>query len=260
MNGDGAIPEFPSPESANDDGLVAWGGRLEPAWLLRAYRNGIFPWFNSDDSAILWWSPDPRAAVVPGNVRITRSLAKAVRNRPFDVSMDNDFPATILGCATRGYQPDESTWITPRMQGAYGKLFDLGFAHSVEVRCKGELVGGLYGVSFGSLFFGESMFSVQTDASKVAFVALHIQLRRWGFTLIDCQLPNPHLDTLGVTTMPRRAFLALLREGQKAPDRIGRWRLDPDWREDLPALMQHPVSGGSRQTRIASDANDMKQA
>lgn len=227
------VPEFPPPETAQPNGLLARGGRLEPEWLLAAYRQGIFPWFDSDRSPILWWSPDPRAAIRPGDIRMTRSLAKAVRNRPFDVRMDTDFAAIIRGCAERSDREEVGTWITPRMQRAYLRLHELGYAHSIEVWQDGQPVGGLYGVSFGSLFFGESMFSKVTDASKVAFVALHIQLRRWAFTLIDCQLPNPHLTTLGVTTMPRRRFLSLIEAGQKDPGRIGRWQIDPDWRDDL---------------------------
>ncbi len=231
-------PEFPAPESAQPNGLLAKGGKLEPEWLLAAYRKGIFPWFDSDRSPILWWSPDPRAAVRPGDVRVTRSLAKAVRNRPFEVRMDTHFAGVIQGCAVRSDREESSTWITPRMQQVYLKLHERGYTHSVEVWQQASLVGGLYGLSFGSLFFGESMFSHATDASKIAFVALHIQLRRWGFTLIDCQLPNPHLTTLGVTTMPRRHFLSLLEAGQRTGDRMGKWQMDADWRDDLHELRQ----------------------
>ncbi|MBM4206096.1 MAG: leucyl/phenylalanyl-tRNA--protein transferase [Gammaproteobacteria bacterium] len=236
MSTSNPTPDFPSPLLAQPNGLLAQGGRLEPEWLLAAYRKGIFPWFDSDQSPILWWSPDPRAAVIPGDVRITRSLAKAVRNRPFDVRLDHDFTATVEGCAKRSDREETGTWITPKMQQAYGRLHRMGFAHSVEIWSNGQLAGGLYGVSFGRLFFGESMFSFETDASKVAFVALHIQLRRWGFALIDCQLPNPHLTSLGVTTMPRRQFLRIVEAGQSSDGRIGRWQLDADWRDDLVAL------------------------
>ena len=236
MSASDQVPDFPAPERAQPNGLLARGGRLDPHWLLAAYRKGIFPWFERDDGPVLWWSPDPRAAIVPGDVRVTRSLAKAVRNRPFSVCMDRDFAATMLGCARRSDREERSSWITPNMRRAYQQLHELGFAHSIEVWQDDQLVGGLYGVSFGSLFFGESMFSQATDASKVAFVALHLQLRRWGFTLIDCQLPNPHLTTLGVTTMPRRQFLARVAAGQGQADRIGKWLLDPDWRDDLGQL------------------------
>ena len=230
------LPRFPSPHLAQPNGLLARGGQLSPEWILTAYRQGIFPWFESDRSPILWWSPDPRAAIRPGQVRITRSLAKAIRNRPFDVQMDVDFAATIRGCAERSDREAGGTWITVDMQQVYTELHRRGYAHSVEVRLEGELVGGLYGLSLGNLFFGESMFSRATDASKVAFVALHIQLRRWQFALLDCQLPNPHLTRLGVTTMPRSRFLAQLRAGLDTPDRLGRWHLDGDWRDDLPVL------------------------
>ena len=229
-------PRFPSPNLAQPNGLLARGGVLNADWILAAYRQGIFPWFESDQSPILWWSPDPRAAIRPGDVRVTRSLSKVIRNKAFDVCMDRDFIATISGCAQRSAREDGGTWITPRMQQTYAELHATGYAHSVEVREDGELVGGLYGLSFGSLFFGESMFSRSTDASKVAFVALHIQLRRWGFTLLDCQLPNSHLTTLGVRTMARSRFLMLLEAGQHDPDRLGSWLLDPDWRDDLQQL------------------------
>lgn len=233
------LPRFPSPHLAKPNGLLARGGVLTPAWILTAYRQGIFPWFESDDSPILWWSPDPRAAIKPGEVRVTRSLGKVIRNKPLEVCMDRDFAATISGCAERSEREDVGTWITPRMQSVYGELHAMGYAHSVEVRQEGILVGGLYGLSFGSLFFGESMFSRSTDASKVAFVALHIQLRRWGFTLLDCQLPNSHLTTLGVRTMARSRFLMMLESGQRSPSRLGDWQLDPDWRDDLPQLIGH---------------------
>ncbi|MEZ5596762.1 MAG: leucyl/phenylalanyl-tRNA--protein transferase [Pseudomonadales bacterium] len=230
------LPRFPSPRLAPKEGLLARGGLLEPEWLLSAYRQGIFPWFNDDGGPILWWSPDPRAAVRPGEVRVTRSLAKRIRNHPFQVVMDRDFAATIRSCAQRSPREAGGTWITPEMQHAYCRLHALGYAHSVEVYRDDHLVGGLYGLSLGSLFFGESMFSLDTDASKVAFVALHIQLRRWNFTLLDCQLPNPHLTSLGVTTMRRTDFLDLLDAGQQLPDRLGTWRLDDNWRDDLPLL------------------------
>ncbi len=237
---DEGLPSFPSPHLAQPNGLLARGGLLTPGWILAAYRQGIFPWFESDDSPILWWSPDPRAAIAPGDVRVTRSLAKVIRNKPFDLCMDHDFTSTMQGCAERSEREDVGTWITPGMQSTYGKLHRMGYAHSVEVRQSGALVGGLYGLSFGSLFFGESMFSRVTDASKVAFVALHIQLRRWGFTLLDCQLPNPHLTTLGVRRMTRSRFLLMLAAGQHTPDRLGHWQLDPDWRDDLRYMNGHP--------------------
>jgi leucyl/phenylalanyl-tRNA--protein transferase len=156
--------------------------------------------------------------------------------------MDHDFAATIRGCAERSDREETGTWITPRMQRAYMTLHHMGFAHSVEVIADGRLAGGLYGVSFGRLFFGESMFSYVTDASKVAFVALHIQLKRWGFALIDCQLPNPHLTSLGVTTMPRKQFLWIVEAEQHAEERIGRWQMDADWRDDLAALGSVPAT------------------
>lgn len=204
----GAGPEaFPDPRlaRAEPNGLLAAGGALSPAWLLGAYRRGIFPWF-SEGQPILWWSPDPRAVVVPADFRPVRSLAQSIRNRGYETSVDSAFEAVITGCAApRAAGP--GTWITPAMRRAYEALHRLGHAHSVETWAGGQLVGGLYGVRVRALFCGESMFSTARDASKVAFARLVDHARESGIRLIDCQLPTAHLASLGAVTLDRASFL-----------------------------------------------------
>jgi len=217
-------------------GLVAIGGDLSEARLLAAYRAGVFPWFNDDRSPVLWWSPDPRAVLEPTTMHVSRSLAKRLRNAGFEVTFDQAFRRVISACATNRRNQDGTvgTWITPNMQAAYGKLHDAGYAHSVEVwlprvgneRSGRMLVGGLYGLALGDLFFGESMFSHERDASKVALYCLCQRLRRWRFRLIDCQLPNNHLATLGAKSMPRREFLALVAANDESKTRRGSWRCE----------------------------------
>lgn len=198
--------DFPPIEQAlkEPNGLLAAGGDLSVNRLLKAYSRGIFPWFD-DDQPILWWSPDPRAVMFPQDLHISRSLHKTLRSNCFRVSFDEDFDAVIRACSAprRGSQ---GTWITEDIIDAYNAFHARGFAHSVECWHGDELVGGLYGVALGRLFFGESMFSRMTDASKVAFVHLVKQLEAWDFPLIDCQIMNPHLASLGATLMPRATF------------------------------------------------------
>lgn len=205
--------EFPPIEQALQDpnGLLAAGGDLSTPRLLKAYSQGIFPWFD-DDQPILWWSPDPRAVMLPGDLHISRSLHKTLRSQRFRVTLDQAFDTVIRACSAprRG---SAGTWITDDIIHAYVSLHKRGFAHSVECwNTEGKLVGGLYGVSLGKLFFGESMFSRETDASKVAFVHLVEQLKLWGFPLIDCQLMNPHLASLGAHLIPRQEFKQWLTE------------------------------------------------
>lgn len=218
---------FPDPSCALDDpnGLLAAGGDLTPEWLLSAYAEGIFPWFNDDRGPVLWWSPDPRAVLPPAALKVSRSLAKRIRNAGFHVTLDEAFAAVVAGCAAPR-QDDGGTWITPRMQRAYENLHRLGYAHSVDVWLDGELSGGLYGVSLGRMFFGESMFSMARDASKVALYHLARQLERWGFILIDCQVMNEHLRSLGVREMARREFLDHVRGNDLGATRRGPWRLE----------------------------------
>jgi leucyl/phenylalanyl-tRNA--protein transferase len=228
MSGLSVLPShrvgFPPPESAlaEPNGLLAVGGSLTPEWLLAAYARGIFPWFDDDASPLLWWSPDPRAVLVPEELRVTRSLAKRIRNAGFDVTMDQAFADVVAACAApRG--AESGTWITADMARAYGELHELGFAHSVETRLDGELVGGLYGVSLGRMFFGESMFARERDASKVALYHLTMRVRDWNFSLIDCQIMNEHLRSLGAREMPRAEFLRLVHENRAEPTRRGSW-------------------------------------
>ncbi|MDP6377285.1 MAG: leucyl/phenylalanyl-tRNA--protein transferase [Pseudomonadales bacterium] len=215
----GSTP-FPDPSRADDDGLLAVGGDLSYERLLDAYAHGIFPWYSSPP--ILWWSPNPRAVLRPGDVRIPRSLAKRLRNGGFMVTFDRAFAEVIRQCAAPR-NDDSGTWITTGMQRAYMELHHQGFAHCVEVWREGELVGGLYGVSLGRMFFGESMFSRERDASKIAFVQLCRQLEAWEFNLIDCQLTNDHLVRLGAWEMPRNRFLEELAANRRLPSRVGSW-------------------------------------
>ncbi len=201
---------FPPLEQALDEpaGLLAAGGDLAPARLLAAYKRGIFPWY-SPGQPVLWWSPDPRAVLFPEEFRCSRSLAKTVRNGGFSVTIDEDFTAVIDRCAAP--RPHSlGTWITSEMRAAYVELYRLGYAHSFEVRRGGLLVGGLYGVRLGGVFFGESMFSGERDASKVAMARLVAVCRRNSIGLIDCQLSSRHLESLGARIVPRVQFQALL--------------------------------------------------
>ncbi len=208
---------FPPLEQALEEpsGLLAAGGDLSPARLIAAYRRGIFPWY-SPGQPVLWWSPDPRAVLFPEEFHCTRSLAKTLRNGGFSYSMDGDFAAVIDGCAApRAASP--GTWITSDMRAAYLELHRLEHAHSIEIRRDGALVGGLYGVRLGGVFFGESMFSRERDASKAALAHLVAVCRRNSLAVIDCQLPSRHLTTLGSRTIPRSQFQALLREHARTP-------------------------------------------
>jgi leucyl/phenylalanyl-tRNA---protein transferase len=190
------------------NGLLAFGGDLSPERLEQAYRRGIFPWFSAGDP-ILWWSPDPRTVLFPERLRVSRSLHKRLRKEPFRVTMDRDFGGVIRGCAAPR-DAEGGTWILPEMVDAYETLHRRGVAHSVEVRQDGALVGGLYGVAVGCAFFGESMFSRATDASKVALIHLCERLAHWGFGLIDCQMRTEHLIRLGAVEIPREELVRRL--------------------------------------------------
>ncbi|MFP5418525.1 MAG: leucyl/phenylalanyl-tRNA--protein transferase [Gammaproteobacteria bacterium] len=220
---------FPPVETAlkEPNGLLAMGGDLSLERLLDAYRHGIYPWFNPGEP-ILWWSPDPRMVLVPAEVRVTRSLAKRMRNGGFELRVDTAFGEVMAACAApRGGRT--GTWISDEMVTAYTRLHQAGYAHSIETWQGDELVGGLYGVAIGRMFYGESMFSRVPDASKVALVRLARQLRIWEFGLIDCQMETAHLASLGARTVPRPAFTARLAELVNLPSTPGRWSFDaPD--------------------------------
>lgn len=203
--------DFPPLEKALRDpnGLLAAGGDLSAERLIQAYRHGCFPWYQ-DGQPILWWSPDPRTVLFPDELHVSRSLRKVMRQGRYQVSFDQDFAGVIRACAApRAYA--DGTWITDSMQKAYLKLHQQGFAHSVEVREQGELVGGLYGLAMGRLFFGESMFSRADNASKVGFATLVEHLKNAGFVLIDCQMPTEHLHSLGARAIARATFADYLR-------------------------------------------------
>jgi leucyl/phenylalanyl-tRNA--protein transferase len=216
----GAECWFPPSEAFREDGLVAIGGDLSPDRLLLAYERGIFPWSAPEDP-LLWWSPDPRAVVRADRVKVSKSMRSVLNQNRFTLTLDRDFEGVIRGCADR---PDEGTWITPSFIDSYLELHTLGFAHSAEAwNDKGELAGGLYGVSLGNMFFGESMFSKESNASKAAFVGLSRMLVSWGFEWIDCQIMNPHLASLGAENIPRATFLQALEEAMKRNTLRGPW-------------------------------------
>ena len=213
-------PFPPTSQALNEpNGLLAVGGDLESSTLLCAYAQGIFPWFESDQE-ILWWSPDPRLTLRSDEIHISRSLKKAIRKCGWRLQYDAAFPDVVKHCAhSNRNQPETGTWITPDMHTAYCVLHDLGVAHSVEVYEADTLIGGLYGILLGNMFFGESMFSLQSNASKMAVVALSKLCRDHGIDLIDCQLHNEHLVSLGAQTMPRQDFENHLRDAIKPPMR-----------------------------------------
>lgn len=209
---------FPELEQAltEPDGLLAIGGCLSAQRLVNAYRKGIFPWYNPGEP-ILWWSPDPRLVLFPEQVKISHSLHKTLKKQLFEIHYDLAFEKVMQACAAPRSE-QSGTWINQSMLNAYQDLHRLGIAHSIEAWQNGELVGGLYGLAIGQVFFGESMFHRRTDASKVAFIALTKQLHRWGFKLIDCQISSPHLISLGAETISRKQFASLLNQFCYQPD------------------------------------------
>ena len=211
---------------ADPNGLLAAGGDLAPARLLDAYARGIFPWAG-DDEPMLWWCPDPRMVLFVDELRVSRSLRRRIRAGRFEVTADRAFEDVVRGCAAP--RPDsEGTWITGAIAAAYTALHRLGHAHSIEAWEGGELAGGLYGVSIGRMFYGESMFARRPDASKVAFAFLVRQLARWGFELVDCQMSTAHLASLGARELPRAEFLRWVRRAIAQPAPPTPWVLDPD--------------------------------
>ncbi|HVP69089.1 MAG TPA: leucyl/phenylalanyl-tRNA--protein transferase [Anaeromyxobacteraceae bacterium] len=213
---------FPDPETAEPDGLLAVGGDLSPGRLVAAYERGIFPWY-SEGSPILWWSPDPRMVLLPSEFHVPRSLARTMRSRRYDVRSDTAFPSVIRRCAEKERPGQDGTWIVPEVVEAYEALYRLGLAHSVEAWEGAELAGGLYGVSLGGTFFGESMFADRPDASKVAFAALVGWLGRRGFDLVDCQVETEHLSRFGARSVPRREFRTRLAASLEKATLRGAW-------------------------------------
>ena len=209
---------------ADPNGLLCAGGDLTPARLLAAYRRGIFPWYGAGQP-ILWWSPDPRAVLRPVEFHVSRSLARSIRKRGYTLTVDRAYAEVVAQCGDRKLRP-EGTWITPAMREAYQRLHELGHAHSVETWQESTLIGGIYGVTIGRVFFGESMFSRATDASKVAMARLVEELVGRGFELLDCQVPSTHLASLGVRAMPRHRFVGLLQQWVDEPSPVGDWRTD----------------------------------
>lgn len=228
-------PIFPPAQLADDQGIIAIGGDLSPERVLVAYASGIFPWFSKGDP-IIWWSPDPRLILQPGDLHVSQSMKKLIKQKRYHITMDKNFLHVIRQCAApRSYQKE--TWITSDMQKAYKKLHDLGFAHSLEIwekntantptetkRQKAELVGGLYGISLGKCFFGESMFSRKSNVSKLAFITLAQTLFQAGFEMIDCQLPTDHLKSMGAKEVSRDTYLSLLEAHLTFPTVRGKWQ------------------------------------
>jgi leucyl/phenylalanyl-tRNA--protein transferase len=217
---------FPSVEQAlrEPDGLLAAGFDLSPARILDAYRHGIFPWF-SEGQPVLWWSPDPRMVLLPADVHITRSMAKVLRNRPYEVRCDTAFETVMRACA----EPRDGvagTWISEDMISAYCALHAQGYAHSVETWVDGQLAGGLYGMAIGRIFYGESMFSRVRDGSKIALIHLARYLESQGFALIDCQMNTSHLGSMGGHEIPRREFCRIVSAGNRSGMPPGRWPAD----------------------------------
>ena len=215
-------PLFPAPYLAEPDGLLAIGGDLSPERLLQAYSQGIFPWFSEGDP-ILWWSPDPRFVLYPAALKVSKSMQKVLGDGVFTVSFDRDFAAVIAACQRAPRPGQRGTWITPGMQEAYIRLHKLGFAHSVEVWQGDSLAGGLYGVSLGGSFFGESMFAHVSNASKAGFIHLVRTLQAARFDLIDCQVYTRHLESLGATLIPRKTFLKDLSGSLRHETLRGNW-------------------------------------
>ena len=203
---------FPDPRWATAEGLLAVGGDLSPQRLILAYKLGIFPWYGEDEP-IMWWSPDPRCVLIPENVYVSRRLERLIKQQRFQLTCNRAFEQVVEACADVRVKQGEETWLIAEMQAAYQKLYELGFAHSVEAWSGDELVGGLYGVALGKFMFGESMFHIQPNASKIILAQLARHLEREGFAMLDCQVPNPHLISMGACHIAREDFLERLAAG-----------------------------------------------
>lgn len=218
--------DFPNPNNAAEDGLLAVGGDLSSERLLSAYAQGIFPWPIDEERPVCWYSPNPRTVLLPQALHISKSLKKVLRKRIFEVRFDTAFDHVIWSCATIKRKENMGTWITPEMIEAYCRLHKLGFAHSAEAWMDGKLFGGVYGVSLGAAFFGESMFTKCNNASKVALVTLLCKIHEWGFHFLDCQIHTNFVETLGAVQWSRKCFLKSLNEALKSPNLIGKWILE----------------------------------
>lgn len=214
--------DFPPAWLARSDGLLCIGGDLSYKRLLLAYENGIFPWF-SHDEPILWWSPDPRLVLFPEHIHIAKSLKKKIKKATYQITIDNAFDQVIISCAAPRSTGQDGTWLVEEMIDAYIDLHRRGYAHSIETWKNGKLVGGLYGVSLGKSFFGESMFSLEPDTSKLALVALAVFLRYHNFDLIDCQVTTSHLLSMGATEISRNKFLDIIQHSVKEKETGGLW-------------------------------------
>lgn len=216
---------FPDPERADPSGVLAIGGDLSPDRLLAAYSAGIFPW-PAEGYPLMWHAPPERFVLVPSQLRINRTLRKVLNRGEFSVTLDHSFGAVMRACSAMPRPGQDGTWISPAMIEAYSALHAMGFAHSVETWRDGRLCGGLYGISLGAAFFGESMFAFESNASKVAFVTLTRQLQAWNFELLDCQVQTPLVTSLGAVGVPRRDFTRALQHALRTPTRPGPWQLD----------------------------------
>lgn len=216
---------FPHPRYADQEGLLAIGGDLSLSRLLLAYENGIFPWFNEGDP-ILWWSPDPRFVLYPSSVKVSKSMKRIMRKQYFEIRYDTAFAQVLDACASIPRRGQDGTWLIEEMKEAYIELHENGLAHSVEAWVDGELVGGLYGVSLGKCFFGESMFAKVSNASKACLIDLGQQLAKLDFLLIDCQIHTEHLERMGGEYMDREDFLAVLEKNKSLPTLKGKWQFE----------------------------------
>lgn len=213
---------FPNVEESTEEGIVAVGGDLSVERLILAYSKGIFPWY-SDDSPILWWSPDPRFVLFPSQLKVAKSMRPFFNKNRFRVTFDQNFEEVIKNCQKIDREDQPGTWITPDMLAAYIKLHERGYAHSVEVWLEKDLVGGLYGISLGKVFYGESMFAKVSNASKFGFITLVNKLKKKGFLIIDCQQETKHLESLGATSIPRKDFIDILNNNEIEETYIGSW-------------------------------------
>jgi len=232
----GAEPVFPPAELSDPDGILAVGGDLSPERLVEAYTHGIFPWYSSD-TPIIWWSPDPRFVIYPADVKISKSMRQVLKRGIFDIRFDTSFRDVITACSGKR-RHEKGTWITTEMIEAYVTLHELGIAHSIEAWRDGSLAGGLYGVSIGGMFFGESMFSRESNASKAAFIVLADNLLRLGFDLIDSQVYTDHMESLGAVEMDREIFLELVAKSVLRETLSGNWGNNPLFRNSIEPVQE----------------------